>query len=90
MMRRAYLLITLLIVSSPIFGQAFKTYSELGLFGGVSYYMGLLLRAVWFLNITTAHDGLGELVQRMRMFKQMIQGRKCLHKFKETYRFALK
>jgi hypothetical protein len=40
MMRRAYLLITLLIVSSPMFGQAFKTYSELGLFGGVSYYMG--------------------------------------------------
>jgi hypothetical protein len=40
MMRRAILLISLILAIRSANGQAFKTYSEIGLFGGVSYYMG--------------------------------------------------
>lgn len=40
MMRRGFLFIVLLVVGGQVSAQSFKKYSELGLFGGVSYYMG--------------------------------------------------
>jgi hypothetical protein len=42
MMRRGFLFIVLLVVGGQVSAQSFKKYSELGLFGGVSYYMGEL------------------------------------------------
>ncbi len=42
MMRRGFLFIVLLVAGGQVSAQSFKKYSELGLFGGVSYYMGEL------------------------------------------------